>query len=180
MRIKTFYLTFLALILFSSCENLNDIGSLDTKYSVFVNLTVNQNKQEFYFYRTLPIDSAINNYPFGSNDEFFVFDPYILFTDETGNVFDNFILNKKPEGYINRNYITNLTEFNVQPNTEYKTYIQIDNVSIESSVKSLPKIERLNIEFGDEEVDGDIYVTPVTLSWQNTLNAKYYILERIH
>lgn len=180
MRIKTFFLTFLALILFTACENLNDIGSLDTKYSVFINLTVNQNKQEFYFYKTLPIEVAINGYPFGSNDEFFVGNPYISFTDENGNIFDNFILEMRPEGYINRKYITNNSEFFIIPESGYKVQIQIDDVEIESTINTLPKIDSYKLEFGEEKNEGGLIITPIIFSWKNIDNAMYYIVERIH
>jgi hypothetical protein len=178
MRIKTFYLTFLALILFTTCENLNDIGSLDTEYSVFINLTVNRDKQELFFYNTLAIDSAINGYPFGSNDEFFVDNPYLSFTDEEGNTFDNFALEQRPVGSMNRKYITNMSPFQVLPETEYKVFIQMDNVNIESRVKSLPKFDELNIELGPDETDGETISIPMTLSWDNITHSKYYIMER--
>lgn len=180
MRIKTFFLTFLALILFTTCENLNDIGSLDTKYSVFINLTVHQNKQEFYCYRTLPIEIAINGYPFGSNDDFFVDNSYISFTDENENIFDNFIMEMRPDGYINRKYITNNSEFYVIPEIEYTLQLQIDDVVIKSTVKTLPKIDIYKLEFGEEKNEGGLIITPIVFSWENIDNAMYYIVERIH
>lgn len=180
MRTILFLSVLITIFALASCENLNDLGSLDTEYSVFINLTVNQDKQEFYTYRTLPIDTAINGYPFGSNDDFFVDNPYLSFTNEDGNVFDNFSLEQRPEGYINRKYIANMTPFKILPETEYKVHIEMDDVSIESTVKSLPIIEKLKIEFGPEVSDGEEIIIPMTLSWDNITQSKYYIMDRIY
>ena len=172
----------------SSCENLNDIGSIDTDYSVFINLTVNQDKQEFYVYRTLPLDSAIHGYPFGSNDEFFVDNPYIAFIDEKGNTFDSFSLQIRqpivtPHGNYyptDAKYIANIAEFDVKPNCEYRMIIEIDNSLVESTVKTLKKINTFKIEFGPEEPFEDRTRTLYNLSWENVPQSKYYILKRDH
>lgn len=177
MRTK-FFLLLLIIVIVSSCENLNDIGSIDTDYSVFINLTVNQDKQEFYVYRTLPIDSAINGYPYGSNDEFFIDKPYIAFTDEDGNVFDNFALEQRRAGYVNRKFTTNQSNFDVLENEIYTLRINVNDDIISSEVKTLSKIDNFEIDIGDLVEEGSDKSREVTIYWGNPSNSHYFIFDR--
>lgn len=165
-------LLFLFFILYG-CEELNDIGEIDIHQSVFIDLSVNREQQEYYIYETLSINEPLGGYPFGSNDNSFVDDADITLIDENGNSFRQFSLALRDSFYVTRKYITNTTPINIKENSKYKVVIKNGDEIISGEVNTLKKITGFSASLpdaNDEELNG-------IAVWDDVEDAKYYMLQ---
>lgn len=157
----------------SGCENLNDTGEIDIHQSVFIDLSVNRKKQEFLIYETLSINDPVNEYPFGSRDNYFIDDALITLIDESGSEFSDFILQLKEPSYTSRKYFTNNTSINIKPNSNYQVVVQVDDELVTGNVKTLERITGFSAELfetsADEPLNG-------IANWNNIKGASYYEL----
>lgn len=174
MKKKMFITISLFLILISyGCEELNDIGEIDIRQSVFIDLSVNREQQEYYIYETLSINDPLGGYPFGSNDNFFVDDAVITLIDENGNSFSQFSLAFRDSSSVTYKYITNMVPLDIQEDSKYKVIIKSGDETISGEVNTLKKITGFSaslLETNVEELNG-------IAVWDDIEEAKYYILK---
>ncbi|PID63135.1 MAG: hypothetical protein CR986_00250 [Ignavibacteriae bacterium] len=116
------------LFLVLACEPINDFENDEFSRSILFNLTVNQDKQFIYYYKTIENEKKFHELLDGGVDSSFIKDANISIVS-SNSIFDNFIIEKSSAFIDHRFHYTNIESFHPKPDTDYELKI-VENGNI--------------------------------------------------
>ncbi|MGD8779630.1 MAG: hypothetical protein PVH88_11790 [Ignavibacteria bacterium] len=177
MEKRTFItISFILFLFFNGCENLNDTGQIEIHQSVFIDVSVNRDQQEYYVYNTLDISETLEGWPFSAYDEAFADNAVITITGEDGISYSDFCMNLRDSIFIKRKYITNTSKLNLKPDTKYKVSIEYNGETVTGEVKTLKEIPGFYTTVAQNDSD---YVKG-ELFWDDLEDAEFYVSGKIY
>ena len=160
------------LLIFNSCENLNDPGEREYQNSVFFNLRAGDVNQEIYVYNSYPIEHPVETAMFFGYNQFLVGEANITIK-KNNFLFSEFKLVTTDPPY-NKKFYTNSEELFVYPDSVYSVTVEANGQTVSGSVKTIGNFEILGIE---DLAFTDTNYNRISVSWEKCRGAAFYQLE---
>ncbi len=164
------FLIIFVVIIFQSCENLNDPGNIELNNSALLNLRTGNCQQQLFVYNSLPLSYQFNDPPpFTNTDEAFAENAKITISENDNN-YDNFQIAYVDSNNRKRCY-TNSEELIIDPYKEYSIKVESNGQIITGKIITIGDFEILNINQVESE---DSNRFNFNVSWTKCPGARFY------